>query len=310
MNYLIQKKNLPISKLFTNFDTSLIKLSANTLEDIQNLKEKIISIQVKYNLDEKEALKTGLKIKIKHSGLFQCTSCKKNIKKLFEGFCFPCFKKKASADRCIMSPNLCHYNLGTCREPLWGEEYCYQPHYVYLSYTDKFKVGITRQTQIPTRWIDQGASSAALLAKVTSRHQAGIIEHNLKEILHDKSHWLNMLKNGNKRPSLEEFQDKISFIFNWIKQNEIFQNKEIIVDTPAHLKLSDQIEYFHSPVIVNLNYDIPSEVLKFKSINLDKSSEIEGIITGIKGQYIFLGENVFNMRRHEGYIVDLDLEEI
>ena len=293
--------------MFTRFNTSLINFSTNALENQQDLNAKQISINAEYELDQEVPLTRGLHLKIKHLEIFQCTACKKSIKKLFEGYCFPCFRKKASADRCIMSPHLCHYNLGTCREPNWGDEFCYQPHYVYLSYTDKFKVGITRHTQIPTRWIDQGATAATFIAKVTSRHQAGVIENTLKEILHDKSHWLNMLKNGNNRPSLTEIQEKVAFIIDWIKNNEVFLKNEILVKTPEHLKLNKNIEFYDSAVIMNINYDVSTENLKYKSINLDKNPEIEGIITGIKGQYIFFGEQVFNMRRHEGYLVDLQL---
>ena len=40
-----------------------------------------------------------------------------------------------------------------------------QPHTVYLAYTGDVKVGVTRNTQIPTRWIDQGATFALPIAK-------------------------------------------------------------------------------------------------------------------------------------------------
>ncbi len=295
--------------MWAYYNTDLSPFKINELEDKVTLKKDKISINIEYKMDDNSLLIKGAFLKIKHLGTFQCVACQKNIKKLFDGFCFPCLKKKASADRCIMSPHLCHYMAGTCREPDWGDQYCYQPHYVYISYTDKYKVGITRHSQIPTRWIDQGATSAALLAKVTSRNQAGVIENQLKEILHDKSHWLNMLKNGDQRPSQNEFFDKIQNTIQWIKNNATFQNQEILVKTPEHLNLKNDITIFESPVIMDLHFDTPSDILKYKSINLDKNPEISGIITGIKGQYIFLGENVFNMRRHEGYIVDIELTE-
>lgn len=289
------------------YSTNLSPFTTNALEDKVTLKKDNISINIEYKIDDNSFLTKGAFFKIKHLGTFQCVSCQKNIKKLFDGFCFPCLKKKASADRCIMSPHLCHYMSGTCREPDWGDQYCYQPHYVYLSYTDKYKVGITRHSQIPTRWIDQGATCAALLAKVTSRNQAGVIENQLKEILHDKSHWLNMLKNGNQRPTKDEFFEKVTHTVQWMKNHESFKNQEILVKTPEHLNLKNDITLFESPVLMDLQFDIPNDILKYKSINLDKSPEISGTITGIKGQYIFLGENVFNMRRHEGYLVDMEL---
>ena len=295
--------------MWAYYNTDMSPFSTNTLENNVTLQKDKITIKIEYKFDDNSLLTIGSHLKVKHLGTFQCVSCQKAIKKLFEGYCFPCFKKKASADRCIMNPNLCHYMEGTCREPDWGDEFCYQPHYVYLSYTDKYKVGITRHSQLPTRWIDQGATSAALIAKVTSRNQAGIIENTLKEILHDKSHWLNMLKNGNQRPPQVEFFDKVLFTTQWLKNHETFQNNEILVNTPKHLNLKNEIIIFDFPVLMNLHYNIPNEPLKYKSINLDKNPEINGTITGIKGQYIFLGENVFNMRRHEGYLVDIELTE-
>jgi hypothetical protein len=309
MKDLFQKRNFPIAKMWAGYDSNLSPFTANELEDNVSFKNDNVSLNIKYKINNIFTLSKGSFFKIKHLGTFQCVSCQKMIKKLFDGFCYPCLKKKASTDRCIMNPHLCHYMHGTCREPDWGDQYCYQPHYVYLSYTDKYKVGITRHTQIPTRWIDQGATCAALLAKVTSRNQAGVIEHQLKEILHDKSHWLNMLKNGNQRPSKDEFFEKVVHTVQWIKSHESFQNHKILVKTPEHLNLKNEISLFESPVVIDLHFDIPERVLKYKSIHLDKSPEISGFITGIKGQYIFLGENVFNMRRHEGYLVDLELSQ-
>ncbi|MBX9703028.1 MAG: DUF2797 domain-containing protein, partial [Silvanigrellaceae bacterium] len=130
---------------------------------------------VNYKLFQDLELSVGQTLRLRHHGDFQCSCCARKVKKLFSSYCFPCLRTKAEADNCVMSPHLCHYQKGTCREPAWGDDFCYQAHYVYLSFTDKFKVGITRKTQIPYRWIDQGASAAMLLAEVTSRHQAGQI---------------------------------------------------------------------------------------------------------------------------------------
>src|SRR5690606_35373732 len=97
-------------------------------------------------------LERGKMVRLEDSGKFACTACRREVKKLFDSYCYPCFKNKAEADLCIVSPHRCHYLAGTCREPQWAETFCYQPHVVYLSFTDKFKVGITRINQIPTRW--------------------------------------------------------------------------------------------------------------------------------------------------------------
>ncbi|MGZ5056296.1 MAG: DUF2797 domain-containing protein, partial [Methylobacter sp.] len=103
----------------------------------------------------------GKSIKLVHTGKIFCVHCNRQTKKSFnQGYCYPCFVSLAQCDMCIMKPETCHYEGGTCREPSWGEEFCFQPHVVYLANSSSIKVGITRQTQIPTRWIDQGAVMA------------------------------------------------------------------------------------------------------------------------------------------------------
>jgi hypothetical protein len=69
---------------------------------------------------------------------------------------------------CIMKPETCHYHLGTCREPDWAQSHCFRPHIVYLANSSGVKVGITRKTQIPTRWLDQGASQALPIFEVAT----------------------------------------------------------------------------------------------------------------------------------------------
>jgi hypothetical protein len=51
-----------------------------------------------------------------------------------------------------------------------------QPHYVYLANSSGLKVGLTRASQIPTRWLDQGAAQALLCVRVPTRRQAGLVE--------------------------------------------------------------------------------------------------------------------------------------
>ena len=103
----------------------------------------------------------GQRLELRYSGRIFCVNCQKKTAKSFnQGYCYPCFIKLAQCDMCIMKPETCHYAAGTCREPSWGEEFCFQPHIVYLANSSGIKVGITRQTQIPTRWIDQGAVQA------------------------------------------------------------------------------------------------------------------------------------------------------
>ncbi|WP_158997235.1 DUF2797 domain-containing protein [Pigmentibacter ruber] len=309
MNYILQKRNYPLVKMNYEIISRNTTFSLALLENNEHNSKETVDISISYFLDKEKDLPINKQntIKLSHLGNYKCNSCTKVVKKLFDGFCFPCFKYKACADKCIMSPHLCHYMNGTCREPAWGDAYCYQPHYVYLSFTDKFKVGITRETQVPTRWIDQGATSAALLAKVSSRNQAGILEHKLKEIIHDKSHWLNMLKSGNERPTTSLFHETYYKISDWIKSNSLLESNDFKAKLPSHLNLKNEILLFEKPTILNIEYPFPDQVNKYQSINLEKNSIFEDEILGIKGQYLIFKNHVFNVRKHEGFFVDFDI---
>ena len=113
----------------------------------------------------------GHKVRLNFDGVIRCIHCDRTTKKSFnQGYCYPCFRKLAACDSCIMSPEKCHYHLGTCREPEWGEANCMVEHVVYLANSSGLKVGITRATQVPTRWIDQGAVTAIPMLRVASRY--------------------------------------------------------------------------------------------------------------------------------------------
>ncbi|HYF97471.1 MAG TPA: DUF2797 domain-containing protein, partial [Coxiellaceae bacterium] len=125
----------------------------------------------------------------------ECLHCGKATNKSFnQGYCYLCFRQLAACDLCIMRPELCHYAQGTCREPTWAEQHCMQPHIVYLANTSALKVGISRQSQIPTRWIDQGAEQALPIFSVRTRYQSGVIESVLKQWVSDRTNWRLMLQ--------------------------------------------------------------------------------------------------------------------
>ena len=88
----------------------------------------------------------GKRIELKYNEIIKCANCGAKTKKSWSGgFCFPCTQVLAKCDLCIMRPETCHYSEGTCREPQWGLDYCFQPTVVYLSNTSKPKVGITNK---------------------------------------------------------------------------------------------------------------------------------------------------------------------
>ena len=218
-----------------------------------------------------------------------CSHCGRKTKKSFsQGYCYPCMQKLAQCDMCIMKPETCHFEQGTCREPEWGEANCFVPHYVYLANTSGLKVGITRHTQIPTRWIDQGATQALPIFKVNTRLQSGLVEIALAEFIADKTNWRTMLK-GNAEPMdlIAKSQALIPLISE--KLNDI------------RLKFGeDSVEQLSSD-IVNLNFPVEEFPTKITSHNFDKNPEVSGILRGIKGQYLFFDTGVVNIRKFSSY---------
>ena len=229
-------------------------------------------------------------IKISWMGVITCRKCKKKTKKSFgEGFCYPCFMSAPEASPCILKPELCQAHLGIGRDLEYEEKNHNQPHAVYLAATDKVKVGVTRSTQIPTRWIDQGANKAIVLAITPNRHLAGVLEVALKSIYSDKTNWRSMLKNLTDE-SIDLEEEKWSCY---------------------ELLPSDMQQYFvEDDTIYNFIYPSEKYPTNVSSINLQKTAAIEGVLTGIKGQYlIFDNEYVFNVRRHTSFEIELNINE-
>lgn len=279
------------------------------LEGVGGSSEQLITLDVSYRLGGQELRPRG-RLTLSHSGQFRCGVCDRLCKKLFDGFCYPCLQTSAQADRCVLNPVGCHYMQGTCREPRWGEEFCYQPHYVYLSYTDKFKVGITRVGQVPTRWIDQGATMAVLVARVGSRHQAGLLEALLSLHYSDKSHWLKMLKSGNSRPTTLEFESVRTHAIDLIKANLSCETGgKYRAPVSDMLMKANEVSLLEEAVWAEIEYPLWSTIPeKISSLNLEKTPTISSEIFGVKGQYLFLEQGVFNVRRHEGYVVACDFQ--
>ncbi|MFT5132277.1 MAG: hypothetical protein ACI9SC_000742 [Gammaproteobacteria bacterium] len=235
----------------------------------------------------------GKSISLHHSGEINCVSCGSLTKKSFnQGHCYRCFISLASCDMCIMKPETCHYHLGTCREPEWGETHCMQHHYIYLANSSGIKVGITRGTQIPTRWIDQGATQALPIFRVSNRLLSGKIEVAIKAHVSDRTDWRKMLKAESDSVDLLEKRDELIHA----AESEIQKVKKEVGES--------DIEFLNDAEPVNINYPIESYPEKVKSLNFDKTPEIEGVLNGIKGQYLILNNGVLNIRKFAGYHVN------
>ena len=234
------------------------------------------------------------KISLQYSGLINCTNCGRKTKKSFNsGYCYPCFQRLAECDSCIIHPEKCHFDQGTCRDPAWGERFCLQDHIVYLANSSGLKVGITRGTQVPARWIDQGATQALAIIRVRTRLQSGEVEVMFKQFVADKTNWRDMLK-GQATP-LDMHAEA----------------KRLIDKCQSDLKeLEDKFGFFAISVlngvdVVSIDYPVVSYPEKVTSLNFDKTPIVEGTLLGIKGQYLILDSGVINMRRFAGYEVAL-----
>jgi len=234
-------------------------------------------------------------LRFTYSGHIHCVACGRKTNKSFsQGHCYPCFQSLASCDLCIMSPERCHYAEGTCREPQWGEEFCFQDHYVYLANSSGVKVGITRGTQIPTRWMDQGATQALPIFKVKDRFTSGKIEVIIKQHVTDKTSWQRMLKGNPDAVDLMQKRDElIALCQDELKalQHEIGEDAMQLLDTAE---------------AVDINFPVNEYPLKVKSFNFDKTPQVEGKLMGIKGQYLILDTGVLNMRKFAGYELELE----
>ncbi len=235
----------------------------------------------------------GKQIKIEFTGQISCENCGRKTKKSFsQGYCYPCMMKLAACDACIMSPEKCHYAAGTCREPEWGETFCMQEHIVYLANSSGLKVGITRGTQVPTRWIDQGAAQAVPIYRVATRHLSGLVEVVFKNHVNDRTNWRTMLKEDAPLIDLQAERDEL---FARLERDIASLRDAFIESAPTQLP---------NEQVVELNYPVLQYPSKVTSLNLEKTPVIEGVLLGIKGQYLLLDTGCINLRKYTSYHVN------
>ena len=237
----------------------------------------------------------GQEISIRHTGAINCIACGRETSQSFnQGYCFPCLRTLARCDSCIVRPELCHYYEDTCREPQWAQANCLQPHIVYLANSSGLKIGITRRSQIPDRWIDQGASSALPILQTRERLVAGLVEVIIKQHVSDRTDWRKMLKGGPVQIDLPEQRDSLLLQC----ENELLSLK----------KHKGEAAFEEIPAeIVNINYPVNEYPEKVKALNLDKTPTITGKLHGIKGQYLLLDSGVLNMRKFAGYRLAIEV---
>ena len=218
---------------------------------------------------------------------YQCLNCDLEKKIYRQGYCYDCFFEIPQAADWILKPELSKAHLDIEERDLdYEKRVQLQPHIVYLANSSNIKVGVTKKSQVPTRWIDQGAHEAIEIVEVPNRYLAGITEIALKDYVSDKTNWRTMLKNEVIDVDLAAKRDELrKYIPEEARQYFIESNKE-----------------------TNLEFPVIKYPTKLKSLNLEKHPYFEGVLKGIKGQYlIFEDDTVFNVRSNEGYVVALNV---
>ena len=219
---------------------------------------------------------------------YQCLNCGKKKKIFRQGFCYDCFYSSPAVGDWIMKPELSTAHLGIQdRDLAYEERVQLQPHIVYLALSSEVKVGVTRKTQIPTRWIDQGAEKAISIVEVPNRYLAGITEVALKNHFADKTNWRKMLTN------------------DIVLTDLIIEREKLQPLLPKEVQ-----EYFHLEKndLYEMKYPVLEYPTKINSLSLDKTPNFKGKLMGIKGQYlIFEDGTVFNIRSNEGYFVSIQV---
>ena len=219
---------------------------------------------------------------------YQCLNCNKKKKIFRQGFCYDCFYSSPSVGDWIMKPELSTAHLGIAdRDLVYEEKVQLQPHVVYFASSSEVKVGVTRKSQIPYRWIDQGAEQAIPIVEVPNRYLAGITEVALKSHFSDKTNWRKMLTNEIIEPDL--FSEKLK----------------------VQTLLPPEVLPFFNPDqsdLLKIHYPVTAYPTKINSLSLDKNPNFEGKLIGIKGQYLIFNDGtVFNIRTFEGYLVQLTI---
>jgi hypothetical protein len=236
----------------------------------------------------------GKALSLHFTGEIHCIECGRKTSKSFnQGYCFPCFRSLARCDACIIKPEQCHFDEGTCREPEWAMQHCMQPHYLYLANASGLKVGLTRHGQIPTRWIDQGAVQALPIVLVQSRFQAGLLEVAMKRHVSDRTNWQKMLKSEAEPIDLFAEREQLLGACKG-PMTELVERFE-----------AGAVEPLPDAEVVFIHYPVQQYPVKVKSFNFDKNPDVSGTLLGIKGQYLIFDGGVINIRKFGGYRVEM-----
>ena len=237
----------------------------------------------------------GKQLRLEFKGEIHCIACGRKTNKSFnQGYCFPCMRSLAECDTCIVKPEQCHFHHGTCRDEQWALSHCMQDHIVYLANSSGLKVGITRQPQVPTRWMDQGATQALPIYRAKNRYMSGLLEVLLANHVADKTDWRKMLKGVAEEVDLPARRDEL-----------LAQCKPEIAALKSQYG-EDAFIALQENTITTIEYPVTQYPSKITSLNLDKTPTLSGKLTGIKGQYLIFDSGVINIRKYAGYCVKIE----
>lgn len=233
----------------------------------------------------------GCRLRLRHTGAIFCIVCGRKTSRSFNrGYCYPCFRKLAQCDLCVLRPERCHYHQGTCREPEWGDAHCMIPHFVYLANTSGLKVGLTRCNRGVMRWIDQGAVQALPVFETDTRQQAGFVEVLFTEHgVSDRADWRRML--SCIPPPLDLYAER----------DVLLEQTAAGVEELRRRFGGSGIRRVESAEALDFHYPVQEYPPKVRSLNLDKTPSVEGCLQGVKGQYLIFDVGALNVGSFSGY---------
>lgn len=240
----------------------------------------------------------GAGVRIRWQRRIVCVACGRDTPTSHGGgHCQACFVQRAACDSCVRSPDRCHFHHGTCREPEWGRANCMVEHVVYLAHSSDVKVGITRRDQVRVRWSDQGAVAALPVALAQTRRAAGHLEAAAKRLLPDRTDWRRMVAADPPAADLVARAAELRLRL---------QGELAAVMAAAH---GDQLRWTSDLPMWRARYPrMPATAVPVHAIDLAESVAFEGRLLAIKGQYLLLDCGAFNVRRHAGFVVTVEVD--
>jgi len=236
----------------------------------------------------------GQKISLRYLNKINCVQCGRVTQQSFQqGHCYPCMQRLQECNMCLLHPERCLVETGSCPENDWAHAQCHAPQIIYLANSSGLKVGVTRDKNVPSRWIDQGAIQALPIISANNRYQAGLIEVAFKSFVADKTNWRAMLKN------------EVSLL-------DLCHERDILMEQ-ASSALAEIMQRYSGQIArldekpLEIFYPVAQYPQKICSLSLDKTAEVSGILQGIKGQYIILDTGVMNIRKFGAYNVELEI---